>query len=293
MTSDLLKVTTWNVASLRAAWDHDLPHYIEISKPDIFCVQETKLHIDTKPHIDSFKLPGYNGYFFHSMKKGYSGTAIYTKIKPISVKPSFNDEEGRAITMEFSNFYLVNTYVVNAGENLKRLDYKMQIFMPKLQSHLHELAKKKPVFWTGDINIAHNPIDIWKTEGHEEIAGFTPVERKWLSEFLQEGYIDCFRHFHPDIQEFSFFNFRGQSKLKNQGWRIDYFITQTQTIEQLGVSDCTIEKGIDGSDHQPVSIFMSREKALSPNDALVEKQKVELLSFTTTTKLDSFFAKKN
>ena len=288
MENKYLKITTWNVASLRSAWNHDLPHYIELSQPDIFCIQETKLHEESKPNLDFFKLPNYYGYFFHAKKPGYSGTAIYTKYKPLSIKKSFNDPDGRSITIEFNNFYLINTYVVNAGEDLKRLKYKIETFLPQIELHIKELIKNnnKNIIWTGDLNVAHQPIDIWRSEGHETIAGYTPEERNWFNNFLNLGFIDVYRYLHPNLIEYSFFNFRNQSKLKNQGWRIDYFIMNQKSIDNLGVKDCYIEKGIDGSDHQPVTLLLDFNKSL--NDIKIDKIGVENLNNSKKNLLNYF-----
>ncbi|EAY12675.1 exodeoxyribonuclease III family protein [Trichomonas vaginalis G3] len=284
-TAQVIKIATWNVASLRARWKDNFTFYINSSKPDIICIQETKFHVDMKESLKNFKLDGYKGYFFHAKKAGYAGTCIYTKYKPVSVKRSFADPDGRCITMEFKNFYLINTYVVNAGEDLGRLDYKIKEWNPKIRNHIMELEKKKPVIWTGDLNVAHKPIDIWQAEGHEKIAGYTDEERKWFDDFLNEGHIDIYRELHPESHEFTFFNYRGQAKSKNQGWRIDYFITGKGNIEKLGISDCVIEGTIDGSDHQPVILLADKDKIMK-DDEPVTSSEVEML---TAGNIKSFF----
>ena len=289
LPKSVLKITTWNVASLQARWNDNFEAYVRTSKPDVLCVQETKF--SDKTQLGDYKIHGYKAYFFNSQaKKGYSGTAIYTKIRPISVKQSFDNNEGRCITMEFKNFYLINTYCVNAGDELKTLDKKMK-WNNDIEKCILELEKKKPVIWTGDLNVAHEPIDIWNSEGHDEIAGYTPQERKWFSEFLGKGHVDVFRKLYPERREYSFYSYFGQAKQKNHGWRIDYFVVADKCFDQLGIFDCQIEKGVDGSDHIPVSLFLDREKAIDGEEA-VEKGTVELVSSRKSKGIDSFFTKK-
>ena len=209
--NEIVRITSLNLASIKAAWDKGLKQYIETTKPDIFCVQETKLHEESKPSVDSFKLNGYKGYFNFAEKKGYSGTAIYTKIKPISVKKNegISDKDGRCITMEFSQFYLLNSYVVNLGVDSKNYDKKINHFNPEIEKYIQTLNKTKPVIWTGDLNVAHNPIDIYSTEGMNKIAGYTDDERKWFDNFIKNNdYVDVFRELYPKKQQFSFFGYR-------------------------------------------------------------------------------------
>ena len=266
---EVFKISTINVASINAAWGKGFLEWVENSKPDLICVQETKLHADSKPSHSSLFIDGYNGYFFDcSAKNGLHGTAVYSKIQPISVKESFNDDEGRCITIEFSKFYVVNTYVPNAGMKLEKLDWKVKTWNPKVQKHLDELRKTKPVIWTGDLNVAHQEIDIFEPAGHERTAGFTKEEREWFGSFLDTGYVDIFRKLYPDRKEFTFFSYRAQAKLKNHGWRLDYFIMHKDDLYDRLVVDCTIEKG-DFSDHVPLSLFLNRE-ILTEEDRPVE-----------------------
>lgn len=276
---DILKITTWNVASLRASWEHGLAAYIKRAQPDIFCIQETKMHNEVKEPLTSFALEGYHGYFLHAEKKGYAGTAIYTKVKPIAIYPStgVSDKNGRAITAEFSKFFLVNTYVVNAGPELQNLEYKINTFNKELGDHIEELRKKKPVLWTGDLNVAHKDIDIYSPKGHEKIAGFTPQERKWFDDFLNKGYTDIFRQLHPDLQEFTFFNFRGNARAKNHGWRIDYFVMPTDTISEGLIIDCSIDSKTTFSDHLPVSLLLNKGMILTDDDKEDESNVMEVI----------------
>ena len=267
---EAFKISTINVASINAAWGKGFLEWVSESKPDLICVQETKLHADSKPSHSSYFLDGYNGYFFDcSASNGLHGTAIFSKIQPISVKESFNDDEGRCITIEFSKFYVVNTYVPNAGMKLERLNWKVKTWNPKVQKHLDELRKTKPAFWTGDLNVAHEDIDIFEPAGHEMTAGFTKEEREWFGSFLDSGYVDIFRKLYPDRKEFTFFSYRAQAKLKNHGWRLDYFCLHKDDFRDGLIIDCTIEKG-DFSDHVPLSLYLNREMVLTDDDKPVE-----------------------
>jgi exodeoxyribonuclease-3 len=239
------------------------------------------------------KLPGYRAYFLHAKKKGYSGTAIYTKYEPLSIRKSdgITDPNGRCITAEFSTFFLVNTYCVNAGAELENLDAKMQTFLPQLEAHIRSLRAKKRVIWTGDLNIAHQDIDIWEPDGHEKIAGFTPEERQWLGRFLGSGFKDVFRELYPDKQQFTFFNFRGNERARNRGWRIDYFVVNEEMMREEGlVFDCTIDTSTDFSDHCPVALMLDRGKIMEVSDKRVTGACVEVIGGSTS--LLSFFTAK-
>lgn len=298
LTSDnVLKITTYNVASLRAAWNKGFPYYVKSVQPDILCIQETKMHPSAKPPVEEFKIEGYHAYFLHADRKGYAGTAIYTKIKPISVSPSdgVTDPNGRCITMEFAQFFLVNSYVVNAGQNgTPNLDYKVNVFNPQIEAHIEGLRKKKAVIWAGDLNVAHRDIDIWTTEGFESVAGFTSAERQWFDAFLKKGYTDVFRDLYPTKQQFTFFDFRGGARAKNQGWRIDYFIINNESKREGLIIDCFIDTSSDISDHLPVNLLLNRSMILDSNKDLpvkgmgvtvIKKQK-------NISTLDSFFSSK-
>ncbi len=276
---NLLTITTFNVASLRAAWRQGFREYVDTAKPDIICLQETKMSNNASPSIDQMRIKGYHAFFLHAKKAGYSGTAVYTKIEPKSVKKSdgISDENGRCMTIEFDKFFLVNTYVVNAGaDNCKNLETKMKVFLPELKKHLNDLRKTKPVIWTGDLNVAHQEIDIWWAQGHEMCAGFTKQERQWFDSFLKEGWCDVFRTLYPKKQQFTFFNFRGNEKAKNHGWRIDYFIVTQDLMEMDGlICDCSINSRIDFSDHCPLTLFLDRDKIITSEDKTVVETKVE------------------
>ena len=278
---ETLKIITCNVASLASAWNKGFLDYVNYDKPDIICIQETKLHKGSKTPIQNFILNEYFGYFYNSEeKKGYAGTAIYTKIKPISVQPGFKDNEGRVIQMEFTNFYLVNSYVPMAGMKLERKDYKVNTWNPKIGNLLNELCKTKPAVWCGDLNVAHMPIDIYDTKGKDKVAGYTPEERKWFDDFLKQGYIDVFRYMYPDKQQFSFYSYRFNAKAKNHGWRLDYFVMPKYAIDDNLAVNCSI-LSTNFSDHSPVVLLLNREKVLTENDKPVEESGIQILNSNT------------
>jgi exodeoxyribonuclease-3 len=233
-----------------------------------------------KPGIESMQIPGYHGYFNHAAKKGYSGTAIFTKIKPLSIRKSdgISDPNGRCITAEFTRFFLVNVYIVNAGASLENLSVKMERFLPELRAHVDRLRAVKPVIWTGDFNVAHEKIDLWETEGFDEVAGFTPQEREWFTNVIASGYVDVFRRLYPERQQFTFFDFRGHERAKNHGWRIDYFVISPEIAREDGwVYDCSIESSPTFSDHCPIVLLLDRAKCITEGDRPVEGTGVEVL----------------
>ena len=215
---------------------------------DIFCVQETKLQ---ENQLD-LNIEGYNYYISSAIKKGYSGTLIYTKEKPINViygiDGKYNDE-GRIITLEFNNFYLVNCYVPNSQDGLKRIEYRM-IFEDDLRNYLSSL--NKPVIYCGDLNVAHNPIDLKNPKANEQNAGYSIQERTKFSELLNAGFIDTYRYLYPEKIEYSWWSYRFNARANNAGWRIDYFIV-SNTIKDK-IVDSKIHTSIYGSDHCPVEL---------------------------------------
>lgn len=288
----IIRITSINLASIKAAWDKGLKSFVETTKPDILCFQETKLHDESKPPVEAFKLDGYQGYFNFAEKKGYSGTAIYTKIKPISVKKNqgITDTDGRCITMEFSQFYLLNSYVVNLGADLQNFDKKINHFNPEIEKYIQTLNKEKPVIWTGDLNVAHNPIDIYSTEGMNKIAGYTDEERQWFDNFIKNNdYVDVFRELYPKKQQFSFFGYRHNMKAKGYGWRIDYFMMPRSMIRDKMIVDCTIENA-DLSDHQPISLLLDKSMILTDNDKPVDKTDINVIGKKKAKSILSFFS---
>jgi len=215
---------------------------------DIFCVQETKMQ---EGQAD-LEIDGYYRYMSSAIKKGYSGTLIYTKEKPLNVYYGINDkynDEGRLITLEFNDFYLVNSYTPNSQEGLKRLDYRM-IFEDDLRLYLNDLNKTKPVILCGDLNVAHEPIDLKNPKQNEQNPGYSIEERTKMSMLLNSGFVDSYRYLYPNKVEYSWWSYRFNARMKNIGWRIDYFIVSNDYKEKI--NDAKILMDVVGSDHCPV-----------------------------------------
>ena len=237
-----------------------LIYLINLENPDILCLNETKVDINTinKEKYDKKYFSDYLCYWNSSKEKaGYSGVAILTKYKPVEVSYGIDmethDGEGRVITLEYNSFFLICVYVPNAGENLKRLDYRVNQWDVEFQSYLNKLREKKNVILCGDLNVAHKEIDIYSVKGHEKTAGFTKEERESFGKFLALGYIDTFRYLYPDEVKFSYFSARRVSnKADNKGWRLDYFVINQESKENL--VDSTILNEYSGSDHTPIKL---------------------------------------
>ncbi len=249
-----MKFINFNVNGLRAILKKDFIKDFNQLDADIFSLNETKLSDDNFP----FNPEGYNVYFTNSkIKKGYSGVAVFSKKKPLSVhyglKNNKYDEEGRVITLEFEDFYYVCAYVPNAGEELIRLPFRME-FEDDLFQYLKELEKNKPIIYTGDLNVAHMPIDLKNPKGNECSAGFTKEERDKMTRLLSNDFIDTFRYFYPDKVKYSWWSYRFKSREKDIGWRIDYFIVSSSLISKI--KDSLILNEIKGSDHCPVELII-------------------------------------
>lgn len=242
---------SWNVNGLRACVTKGFEDFFKEMDADFFCIQETKM----QPHQLVLDLPGYHQYFHSAIRKGYSGTAIFAKKEPISVSYDFNDDkhndEGRVITLEYDNFYLVNAYVPNSKEGLLRLDYRQE-WEDWLRENLVKLSMKKSVIYCGDLNVAHNEIDLKNPDSNHKNAGFSDEERNKFSELLASGFVDTFRYLYPEKVEYSWWSYRFNARAKNIGWRIDYFIVSKDLKEKI--KDAKIHSNIYGSDHCPVSL---------------------------------------
>ena len=242
---------SWNVNGLRACVTKGFEDFFKEMDADFFCIQETKM----QPHQLVLDLPGYHQYFHSAIRKGYSGTAIFAKKEPISVSYDFNDDkhndEGRVITLEYDNFYLVNAYVPNSKEGLLRLDYRQE-WEDWLRENLVKLSMKKSVVYCGDLNVAHNEIDLKNPDSNHKNAGFSDEERNKFSELLASGFVDTFRYLYPEKVEYSWWSYRFNARAKNIGWRIDYFIVSKDLKEKI--KDAKIHSNIYGSDHCPVSL---------------------------------------
>lgn len=244
-----MKFVSWNVNGLRACIDKGFMDYFNSEDADIFCLQETKL----QPHQIELDLPGYEQIWHSAQRKGYSGTAMFTKKKPLSVSfgmEDYTDDEGRLITAEFDNFYMVTSYSPNSKEGLARIDYRMD-FEDKLRAHLLKLEETKPVILCGDLNVAHNEIDLKNPKTNRMNAGFSDQEREKFTKLLESGHTDSFRYLYPDAEgAYSWWSYRFQARAKNAGWRIDYFVTSDSIKENI--KEAKIRSDIFGSDHCPV-----------------------------------------
>ena len=247
-----MKLISWNVNGLRACVQKGFLDFFREIDADIFCIQESKLQ---EGQI-SLELEGYCQYWNYAVKKGYSGTAIFTRLEPISAAYGIgieeHDQEGRVITLEFESFYVVTVYTPNSQSELARLDYRMR-WEEAFLSYLKELEKKKPVIFCGDLNVAHKEIDLKNPKTNRKNAGFTDEERNKFSLLLEQGFVDTFRYFYPDQEGiYSWWSYRFQARKKNAGWRIDYFCVSDCLKEKL--KDAKIHTEVPGSDHCPVEL---------------------------------------
>lgn len=247
-----MKMISWNVNGLRACVKKGFLDFFHEIDADIFCVQETKLQ---EGQIN-LELPEYHQYFNSAVKKGYSGTAIFCKQEPISVTKGLgieeHDQEGRVITLEFEKFFFITVYVPNSQDELKRLAYRMQ-WETDFLAYIKKLEEKKPVIFCGDLNVAHEEIDIKNPKTNHKNAGFTDEERNKFTELLNAGFTDTFRYFYPDMKDiYSWWSYRFQARSKNAGWRIDYFVTSKCLDPNL--KSAKIHTQIMGSDHCPVEL---------------------------------------
>ncbi len=247
-----MKFVSWNVNGLRACVTKGFKDFFNDIDADIFCVQETKLQ---EGQID-FEPEGYYAYWNYAEKKGYSGTAVFTKKEPLGVTYGLgideHDKEGRLITLEFDDFYFATVYTPNSKQELLRLDYRM-VWEDDFRKYLLKLNEKKPVVFCGDLNVAHNEIDLKNPKTNHKNAGFTDEERSKMTALLDSGFTDTFRYFYPDKEGiYSWWSYRFKAREKNAGWRIDYFITSNSLNDKL--KDAKIHTEIMGSDHCPVEL---------------------------------------
>ena len=245
---------SWNVNGLRACMGKGFAEFFAEADADVFCIQESKLQAG---QID-FAPEGYHAYWNYAEKKGYSGTAIFTKEEPISVSYGLgveeHDHEGRVITAEFADYYVVTVYTPNSQRELTRLEYRMK-WEADFLAYLNGLKAKKPVIFCGDLNVAHKEIDLKNPKTNRHNAGFTDEERACFSTLLENGYVDTFRHFYPDVTEvYSWWSYMFQARAKNAGWRIDYFVVSEELKDRL--KDAKIHTQVLGSDHCPVELEM-------------------------------------
>lgn len=246
-----MKFISWNVNGLRACVGKDFSQSFESLNADFFCLQETKMQAGQL----ELQFPGYISYWNYAEKKGYSGTAIYTRKEPLAVTYGIgideHDYEGRVITLEYDKFFLVTVYTPNSQEELRRLDYRMT-WEDAFQAYLHQLDAKKPVIVCGDMNVAHQEIDLKNPKTNRRSAGFTDEERSKMTQLLNNGFTDTFRTLHPEQVTYSYWSYRFRAREKNAGWRIDYFLISDRLKPQL--KGASIHTEIYGSDHCPVEL---------------------------------------
>lgn len=249
-----MKLISWNVNGIRAAVQKGFPDFFEEVDADIFCIQETKMQ---EGQLD-LETPGYHQFWNYAEKKGYSGTAIFTKKEPLTVAYGIgieeHDKEGRVITLEFEDFYFITVYTPNSQTELKRLSYRMT-WEEDFLAYLKKLEEKKPVIFCGDLNVAHTEIDLKNPKTNQKNAGFTPEEREKFTTLLNSGFIDTYRYFYPDQEGvYSWWSYRFKAREKNAGWRIDYFVVSDALKERL--ADASILTQVMGSDHCPVELIL-------------------------------------
>lgn len=248
-----MKFISWNVNGLRACVGKEFEQQFKDLDADFFCLQETKMQAG---QLD-LSFPGYESYWNYADKKGYSGTAIFTKHKSLSVTYGIDidehDHEGRVITLEMEDFYLVTVYTPNSQDGLRRLEYRMK-WEDDFQAYLHKLDEKKPVIVCGDMNVAHQEIDLKNPKTNRKNAGFTDEEREKMTQLLSNGFIDTFRTLYPEQITYSWWSYRFRAREKNTGWRIDYFLISERLKDRL--EDAKIHTEIMGSDHCPVEIML-------------------------------------
>ncbi len=249
-----MKLISWNVNGLRACRDKGFLDFFKAEDADVFCLQETKLQ-EGQIELD---LPGYYQYWNYAEKKGYSGTAIFTKKEPLSVQYGIgveeHDKEGRVIAAEFEEYYVVTVYTPNSQRELTRLAYRQE-WEAAFLAYMKKLEEKKPVIFCGDLNVAHKEIDLKNPKTNRKNAGFTDEERACFTKVLESGFIDTFRYFYPDLTDaYSWWSYMGQARAKNVGWRIDYFVASESLKDKL--ADAKIHHTVMGSDHCPVELTL-------------------------------------
>ncbi|HRZ30352.1 MAG TPA: exodeoxyribonuclease III [Candidatus Paceibacterota bacterium] len=258
-----LKICSWNVNGIRAVVRNGLADWLKAEKPDIVGLQEIKIN-DVARAEEEFDFAGYNEYWHHAKRPGYSGTAVLSKIEPGATSRGFavpgskkqeegKDSEGRVLTLEFEKFYFVTTYFPNAQHELTRLDFK-EDFNQKWLAYIKKLEKKKPVVTCGDFNVAHEEIDLTRPKDNVGNAGFTPEERQWMDKFTKHGLIDTFRLIHGEKVQYSWWSYRMMARARNIGWRIDYFLVSEKL--KKNIKDAFIRDTVLGSDHCPIGIVL-------------------------------------
>lgn len=260
MLSKTYRLCSWNVNGIRAVEKKGFLDWMKDAEMDVVCLQETKAQPDQLSEALLHPI-GYESYWSSAVRKGYSGTAIYTKISPILAMTSFSDAlldgEGRIVLLEYEDFFLFNVYFPNGGSGAERLAFKMK-FYDRFLHEIESFRKKKPIVICGDVNTAHQPIDLAHPKANEKTSGFLPIERAWMDKLFAHGYIDTFRHLHPDDTErYSWWDMKTFARSRNIGWRIDYFIVSEELKSSIRSAD--IHADVMGSDHCPVTLVLGKE----------------------------------
>lgn len=260
MASDTFTLYSWNVNGIRAGIKKGFWEWLEATQPDVLGIQETKISGDQLT-LDMVQREGYHTYWAHAEKRGYSGVAVFTKEKPLNVEYGLGierfDNEGRTLVLEFDNYFYYTIYYPNGQRGDDRLQYKMDFYDAFLQHAETKRKTGKGIVVCGDVNTAHKEIDLARPKENQKVSGFLPIERAWMDTLVNAGYIDTFRHFHPDKpDEYSWWNMRSAARERNVGWRIDYFFVNTEMEDRL--VDAHIHQSVMGSDHCPVSLTIKR-----------------------------------
>lgn len=254
-SEETIKLISWNVNGLRAVLKKNFIEFFEAEMPDILCLQETKANPD-QVEVD---LPGYQAFWNSAVKRGYSGTAIFTRFAPqaasIGIGIDKHDQEGRVVTLEFSTFFLVNVYTPNSQDDLRRLAYRTEEWDVEFLAYVKKLELTKPVVFCGDLNVAHTEIDLANPKTNTKSAGFTPEERRGFNAIVDAGFIDTFRHFNKEPKNYTWWSYRTAARERNAGWRIDYFCISPSLLPHL--KSASILPHVYGSDHCPVAIELS------------------------------------
>lgn len=262
-----MKLLMWNVNGIRAIYKKNFNEWFDSQKADIYCIQETKSHQVQIPE-ELIQKPGYYSYFAQAEKKGYSGVALWTKQKPLKITdqlgiPRF-DGEGRFIQANYREFVLFNIYFPNGKASRERLEYKMDFYETILKRAVELLEDGQRVIVCGDVNTAHREIDIARPKENEKISGFLPIEREWIDRFLDAGFIDTFRYFNSEPEQYSWWDYKTRARDRNVGWRIDYFFVSSNLVEHL--KSAFIQTDVFGSDHCPVGIEMDFKAGKKEDD---------------------------
>lgn len=252
-----MRIYSWNVNGLRAVQKKGFVGWVTNTRPDILCLQETKASVDQLDD-ELININGYHSYWSSARRKGYSGVAVYSRIKPLSVTDGIGverfDHEGRILVCDYGDFVLLNIYFPNGQQGDERLQYKLDFYEAMMEYTRQLREQGRRVIITGDFNTAHHEIDLKNAKANEKTSGFLPVEREYLTRYLETGFVDIFRHLYPQEIKYTWWSFRANARVKNVGWRIDYFYVSDNMLDQI--ADCEIINEVEGSDHCPLLLIL-------------------------------------